>query len=113
MFKKGESGNPTGRPKGATDQTNKEIREAYQNLVEGNLENIGIWLTATAEKDPAKALDFMLKLSEYIVPKLKAVELSTGLNTDIIVIPPNFEFSPEDRAARIKELKEKLFENEK
>lgn len=111
MFKKGESGNPEGRPSGAKDKLNKEIREAFQNLVEGNLANIEIWLTATAEKDPAKALDFILKLSEYLVPKLKAVELSTGLNTDIIVIPPNF--SAEDRKSRIEELKAKLFEDEK
>jgi hypothetical protein len=43
-----------------------------------------------------------------IVFKLKAVELSTGFNTDIIVIPPNF-----DREARIQELKIKLFGEEK
>ena len=107
-FKKGESGNPTGRPQGAKDKNNKEIREAYQALVESNLPNIKTWLNEVAEKDPAKALDFMLKLTEYIVPKLKAIELSTGLNTDIIVIPPNF-----DREARIKELKTKLFASEK
>ncbi len=79
-FKKGFSGNPEGRPSGAKDKTNKEIREAYQELVEGNLSNIKKWLDEIAEKDPAKALDFMLKLSEYIVPKLKAVELTSNIN---------------------------------
>jgi len=49
-------------------------------LIEGNLINIEKWLDEIAEKDPAKALDFMLKLSEYIVPKLKAVELTASSN---------------------------------
>lgn len=90
MFKKGNSGNPTGRPPGAKNQTNTEIRQAFQELVEGNLSNIENWLDEVAAKDPAKALDFLLKLSEYIVPKLKAIELSKGFDTDIIVIPPAF-----------------------
>jgi hypothetical protein len=93
-FKKGQSGNPAGRPAGAKDKMTSEIREAFQSLVEGNLNNIEAWLQATAEKDPAKALDFMLKLSEYTIPKLKAIQLTTGLNTNIhVTFPkePNFE----------------------
>jgi hypothetical protein len=81
-FTKGQSGNPAGRPAGAKDKTTKEIREAFQSL------------EATAKKDPAKALDFMLKLSEYTVPKLKAIQLTTGLNTEIhVTFPkePDFE----------------------
>jgi hypothetical protein len=36
----------------------------------------------------------MLKLSEYTIPKLKAIQLTTGLNTNIhVTFPkePNFE----------------------
>jgi hypothetical protein len=77
-----------GRTAGTPNKVTSEIREAFQSLVEGNLSNIETWLEATAEKDPAKALDFMLKLSDYLVPKLKAVQLSTGLSTDIHVTFP-------------------------
>ena len=109
-FEKGKSGNPEGRPSGSKDKLNKEIREAFQNLVEGNLENIGIWLTATAEKDPAKALDFLLKLSEFIVPKLKAMDLKTDMADNVIIVRPP-DFTAEERAARIAELRKKLDED--
>lgn len=76
-FEKGDNRiNRAGRPAGAKGKVNDEIREAYQQLVESNLSNIETWLAEVAEKDPAKALDFMLKLSEYIIPRLKNVELT-------------------------------------
>ena len=36
--------NKKGRPKGAVDKDTRKIREAYQMLVEDNLENLSIWL---------------------------------------------------------------------
>ena len=65
MFKRGESGNPEGRPKGAKDKAQADIKQAYQSLVEGNLSNIEIWLNEVATKDPARAIDLMLRLSEF------------------------------------------------
>lgn len=76
MFQKGESGNIAGRPKGTKDKTNKEIRERFNDLLENNLSKIDDWLTSTAAKDPAKALDLLLKLSEFVLPKLKSVEMT-------------------------------------
>jgi hypothetical protein len=77
MFKAGQSGNVKGRPQGAKDKAKADIKQAFQSLVEGNLSNIETWLSAVATKDPAKALEFMLRISEFIVPKMKAMELKT------------------------------------
>lgn len=76
MFKAGHSGNPSGRPQGAKDKAQNDIKQAYQSLVEGNLSNIETWLQEVAAKDPAKAIELMLRLSEFILPKIKSVELS-------------------------------------
>jgi len=84
-FKKGESGNPEGRPPGAKDKTNKEIREAYQELIEGNLSNIETWLNQVAAKDPARAIELLLRLSEFILPKIKTIDLNANINTPHII----------------------------
>ena len=76
MFKPGQSGNPSGRPKGATSKSTLRIREAYQMLIENNLDNLTLWLEQMADRDPAKAADTMLRLSEYILPKLSRTELT-------------------------------------
>lgn len=73
-FTKGKSGNPQGRKPGSKDKAQTDIKEAFQTLVENNLSNVETWLNEVAAENPAKALDFMLRLSEFIVPKQKAVE---------------------------------------
>ena len=73
-FKKGEA---TGRPKGAINHTTKNIKEAYQKLIENNLDNMQNWLNQIAEDDPAKAINILMGLSEYVVPKLARAEINT------------------------------------
>ena len=63
-----------GRTKGKENRNTADIKQAYQSLVENNLLNIEMWLNAVAKDNPSKALDFMLRLSEFIVPKQKAIE---------------------------------------
>lgn len=94
MFQPGESGNPNGRPKGAKNKKTEAIREAYQKLTEDNLENMTRWLSQIAADDPAKAMDMMLRLSEYIIPKLARTEL-TGNDGDDLFKNIKFEFGPD------------------
>ena len=94
MFKPGESGNPNGRPKGAPNKTTKEIRQAYQNLVEMNLDNMTMWLQEVAMVDPEKAMDLMLKLSEYIIPKLARQEV-VGQDGSDLFKNVKFQFGPD------------------
>ena len=82
-MKKVESGNPNGRPKGKPNKTTAEIREAYQLLVENNLENMTLWLTDVAADSPEKAMDLMLKLSEYMIPKLARQEVTGAEGKDL------------------------------
>ena len=94
MFKPGQSGNPNGRPKGTKNKATKHIREAYQKLTEDNLENMTLWLQRIAAEDPAKAMDTMIRLSEYILPKLARTEL-TGNDGDDLFKNIKFEFGPD------------------
>ncbi len=82
-FKKGEVTNPKGRPKGKPNKTTAEIREAYQKLVEDNLTNMTKWLGEVAMENPEKAMELMLKLSEYMIPKLARQEVTGADGADL------------------------------
>ena len=82
-FEEGKSGNPNGRPKGKPNKTTAEIRDAYQRLVEENLTNMTLWLADVAADNPEKAMDLMLKLSEYMIPKLARQEVTGAEGKDL------------------------------
>jgi hypothetical protein len=77
-FKKGKSGNIKGRGKGALNKTTIDIKEAYKQLIEKNLDNLTGWLEQIAEKDPEKAIRIISELSEYVIPKLARTDLTSG-----------------------------------
>lgn len=94
MFQKGQSGNPNGRKPGSKNKATKEIREAYQKLTEDNLENMNRWLLQVSHEDPAKAMDLMLRLSEYIIPKLARQEV-VGNDGEDLFKNVKFSFGPD------------------
>ena len=63
-----------GRKKGAPNKVTTDTRKAYQDFVEGNIENLNLWMSELSEPD--KKLDFMLKFSEYFIPRLARTELT-------------------------------------
>ena len=85
--------NRKGRPPGTKNKATQAIRVAYQNLVEFNLENMSQWIGQVAAEDPAKAMDLMIKLSEYVLPKLARTEV-TGANGEDLFKNLKFEFGP-------------------
>ena len=77
-FKKGQSGNPNGRPKGSKNLTTEQIRDAFQALIESSLPDIQKWLKQVAKDNPEKALSIVERYSDFILPKLQRTELSGG-----------------------------------
>jgi len=76
-FTKGQSGNPTGRPKGAESKSTAYAREAIARFVDGNSERLQGWLDQIAEKDgPKAAFQCLVDLLEFHVPKLARTELT-------------------------------------
>lgn len=91
---RGPEPNRNGRPKGSRNKTTNRIREAYQNLVEMNLDNMSLWIADMAADNPEKAMDTMIKLSEYIIPKLARQEV-TGMDGEDLFKNIKFEFGPD------------------
>lgn len=85
-----EKGNKLqGSRKGVPNKTTQEIREAFQLLIENNQDKMQLWLTETAMEEPARALEIILKMSEYIVPKLSRSEVKAEITDKSIVINLN------------------------
>lgn len=72
-----------GRTAGAVNKTTTEIRQHYQKLVSDNLERLDNDLKSL---DPLQRLKIIIELSKYIVPILKA--------TEITIEPKEFKHEP-------------------
>ena len=80
-----------GRQKGTANKATARLREAFTELLEGNMGRLQELLDKVAEKNPQKALELLLKLSEFALPKLRAIEVNnepedkqSSLNINII-----------------------------
>ena len=102
MFQPGESGNPSGRPKGSKNKQTSRMKAAFADLIEGNLDNLNIWLSQTASEDPKAALDIILKMSERFVPKLSQQQLTDGEGGDLFK-NVTFKFGPEVNDENLRE----------
>lgn len=71
-----------GRTPGTQNKTTKEIRETFKNLLENNLELIQEDLN---ELDPKDRLMFILKLTSFVIPTLRSIEVK---ETDLKDIEP-------------------------
>ncbi len=63
-----------GRTKGAINKTTAEIREHFQNLISDNLDQLKEDLNGL---DSLQRLKMIIELSKFVVPTLKATELTT------------------------------------
>jgi len=67
--RKGQTGNPDGRPKGAVNRTTKQAKEFLEFIMFGQLDNINKALDELKGKDNSRYLDACSKLFTYVLPK--------------------------------------------
>jgi uncharacterized protein YeeX (DUF496 family) len=72
----------TGRPKGSVGKSNNKIRETFQLLLENNLSKLQEDLNELEPKDRIKLL---LNLSNYILPKLRSIDLQSDIEETITI----------------------------
>lgn len=70
-FEKGVSGNPHGRKKGLQNRSSAEIKSAFQNILDANLDQMEKDLKTLTAKE---RLSVLLKLCDFILPKIQSVQ---------------------------------------
>ena len=75
-FKKGQTTNPTGRPKGAISKVTKDQRDRAALIIDNNIDKMQGWIDAVAIENPERAYKMVLDMFEFSLPKLKAVEVT-------------------------------------
>jgi hypothetical protein len=77
-FIKGENwkGNKLGRPKGVPNRSSEEMKLTIARAVNEGLDYLKSDLQRIRKEDPEKALNIILKLLDYNIPKLKAVDMN-------------------------------------
>ena len=65
-----------GRQRGTANKATARLIEAFTELLEDNMGRVQELFDKVAEKNPQKALELLLKLSEFVLPKLRAIEVN-------------------------------------
>lgn len=75
-MKKGQTNNPSGRPKGTPNKITADLRLKINAIVEKQIDNIEADLMAL---EPKERLQIVEKLISYCVPKLQAQSIEIDL----------------------------------
>ena len=80
-FKKGQSGNPSGRKPGVSNKITKELRDRIKDFLEGKWSQIEDDFDALESKDRVALFE---KLLQYILPRMSAVDLDADIDMKLL-----------------------------
>jgi hypothetical protein len=72
----------TGRPKGVQNRSTEQLKLTLLNIANNTLDRVEDDIERIREEDPGRALEFALKLLEFVTPRLKAMDISGQMNVD-------------------------------
>jgi hypothetical protein len=75
-FQPGQSGNPSGRKPGAVNETTRQIKEVFANLLEGQERQLADALEKVRLTNPKAYLELYVKISERFVPQVSRAEIT-------------------------------------
>ena len=76
-FKKGQSGNPDGRRKGAANKVTTELRERIKDFLEGQWDKISRDFNTLEPKDRVAHFE---RLLQFILPRMASMDLDANID---------------------------------
>lgn len=73
-FKKGESGNPAGKPQGTRNKTTRQMRDLISGFLADNFEDV---VEAFEELKPREKVKAYVDLLQYAIPKMQSTQLKS------------------------------------
>jgi hypothetical protein len=83
-----------GRPPGTPNKATADVRAAFSALLQGNVKKLNGWLSRVGKEDPARALDLVIKLAEYHIPKLSRTEVTGPQGGPVQIVRKYFGKQP-------------------
>lgn len=99
-FKKGQSGNPSGRPIGAKNKKNTMLADRLRDIVENNIDTIQNDIDSLPPDERIKAISALLP---YVLPKQQAVSIDAQLNAEYKILQNMIETAPSEYVEKIAE----------
>lgn len=107
MFRKGKSGNPAGRPKGAKCKVTIKLMERISAIIDNNIGQIEDDLKALCPLDRVKAFASLLN---YVLPKQQSIDVGRKIEAEYDALRQLLESCPEEAinaiANKVMELQE-------
>lgn len=92
--------------KGTPNKTTKEIRDGFQMFIENNIGEFQGWIEDVAKTNPAKAIELVTSLGEYILPKLSRAEIEAEVKKEVTTF--NINNLSLDELEQLERLSDKL-----
>jgi hypothetical protein len=80
-----------GSRRGVPNKTTKEIRDSFQFFIENNVPKFQEWIEEVAKTNPAKAIELVTSLGEYILPKLSRTEIEADVKAEVDTVKIDYD----------------------
>jgi hypothetical protein len=81
-----------GRKRGTPNKATGAARKMFADFLEANVDRVQDLFDRVAKKEPARALELLTKVAEFVIPKLQRTELKGEFDVDMPE-PPTFGIS--------------------